>query len=1041
MARRRSRGPKVPGKRTRPGKSAAAKAARAPDAAAVRTQPTAPARKAVLAAVPREVDPPAPAPETPQAERGTETPRARSDRFRRWAFPAALLAVAVGALVIGRPWAPAEEESPASPPEGVATYEGETVRLTLEAGSAQPPENVRAELWIEGETEPIARHDGALPIDLRAPRGRALMLLVEAPGRVRFAERITLSRERTIRIPLGEGAALRGVAVDERGAPIEGASILLRRDDGPASPWTAGTDETGSFDIDTLMPGTYRLEAIARGYARAVRNGVDPGERIRLVLERVGLVAGRVVRPDGSGADRATVVIAGSGLWPARQVQAGENGRFRLEAIPPGIYEVRAHEGDLVAEPRRGLTVEPGQPAFLTFSLSPGVPLSGIVRDSISADPIEGAEITVSAEALDASPRAVTSGADGRFAVRGLQSGPHRVSAFAEGYVPVASIEWEPGRPLELDLEPAASISGVVLDERRQPIEGATIEVLGESDENQPVALGPGSSFRESVFAAQLAPAELPPLEVVAGPVPPIPITPFVEGLVPSAPAPAEVRISASFLSDAEGRFHVAGIPPGHVQVVARRSGRAPGSTARIYVTAGVERDDVELVLPPAGSLRGTVRDERGEGVEAVLVEVRSDRDPNPRVAVTDDRGEFSLDDVFGELTITALPQGRPAVRASVSVASGREAVIELRLEGELHALHGRVLDAAGFPISSAQVRVFSLRADAPFQRTLFSDGDGTFVAPNLPAPPWRLEASDPAYAPGSLDVISSEREISIVLRAGARVSGSLLDDSTGEPLHAGRVILTRDSFPPEQIETRSGAAGDFLFARVRSGSWTLRASTPDHREIEHRFEVTERSREPVDVELDALRLTATGWLEGTVVDALGAPIARARISLADVESGPVAETDPQGNFVLRGVVEGTVEVLARHPAAGEGRSRTTRVFAGQGTPGVLVHLSERFDPERAQSLPGRRRGVALIATGSREVRVSRVVPGSSAERSGLREGDVLLEIDGTVPTSASHAARLLAGAVGVPAIVRAQRGEETATLVIDRESWLPPVD
>src|SRR5690606_2409702 len=138
---------------------------------------------------------------------------------------------------------------------------------------------------------------------------------------------------------------------------------------------------------------------------------------LRLTLERVGLVGGRAVLPDGSGAEGATIVIAGSGIWPARQVEADAEGRFRITDVPPGVYEVRASSGDLVAEPRRGLDVEPGSPAYLTFALVDGVALRGIIRDSVSGRPIAGASVSVSTEELDVAPRATTSGDDGRFTV------------------------------------------------------------------------------------------------------------------------------------------------------------------------------------------------------------------------------------------------------------------------------------------------------------------------------------------------------------------------------------------------------------------------------------------------------------------------------------------------------------------------------------------------------------------------------------------------------------------------------------------------
>src|SRR5690606_32913013 len=206
------------------------------------------------------------------------------------------------------------------------------------------------------------------------------------------------------------------------------------------------------------------------------------------------------------------------------------------------------------------------------------------------------------------------------------------------------------------------------------------------------------------------------------------------------------------------------------------------------------------------------------------------------------------------------------------------------------------------------------------------------------------------------------------------------------------------------------------------------------HLAFERTVEIVDRGRGgPDDVELDPIRLAPAGRLEGTVIDALGAPIAHARVF---VDGGPSTETDARGEFVLRGLPAGTMVARASHPAAGEGESAVVRILPGRETVGVVLRLSERFDPERAASLPGRRRGVALVVGGGRgAVRIRHVVAGSHAERAGLREGDVIEAIDGVEPEGAAHAAQLLRGASGVPAILAVRRGDERAVLVVERES------
>lgn len=963
---------------------------------------------------------------------------ARRNDHRSWlAASIALLLAALSSTLLW-PWqgTGVSSERRAPSPETSLSTEARSV-LRLLAGSSNPPAAVTAVAYVDGEA--LSSVEGSLPLDLPVPRGGHVLVVVDAPGRARFVQQVAPEEGRSLRIPLPPGARLSGVAVDERGSPVVRATVRVERADGSiALPWATVTDEEGRFSFDTLFEGAYHLDLWAPGHASISRPDVETGaEPLRVTMERVATVAGRVVNPDGSPADRARVVIAGSGLWPARQVETDERGHFRFSAIPPGVYEVRTFSDRAVADPRRGLVVEPGGRSFLTFSLREGVVLHGLVLDH-AAHPIAGAEITVAGDTLDAAPRTTTTDRRGRFRVSGLTEHAHRVSVFAEGFVPVAARTWAPGERLEFRLEPAATIAGIIVDENLQPVEGARIEIFGEDERQQPVTLTADRGFRAAVFASQqsagsLGPSTLAPmaLEVTTGPIPPIPLPNGAEAALTVPETPLETRLARAHVSDAHGRFRVEGVPPGHIQVVARRDGLASASTRRIYVGSGAVRDNIEIMLAPAGRLVGRVVDDRDQGIEGVLLEIRSDQEPYPRVTFSDDRGDFELDSVVGELIVTALPQNQPAARARAEVAPRGEAHLEIRLEGDLVRLRGRTVDSRGFPIESVQLTVSSLRADAPYRRTLWSSGDGTFEVSGLPAPPLRIEGDDPRWAPARVDVFETEHEIQVVLSEGVRVSGSVFDGDH-EPVEA-EVELHRDDLPPEIFTARTSGDGTFSFDRVRPGDWSLRIRSPDH--LVHLSAVSvERGRPRT---LDPIHLEPAGSIEGTVVDALGTPIARATVGSAD--GLPSTRTDADGRFRLGGLEDGELDVWATHPAAGEGVQEGIRVYRGRETPGIVIHLSDRFDPERADSLPSRRRGVALIPARRGDVLVvGRVIAGSGAERAGLRSGDVLLEIDGEVPSTARDATRLLAGAPSVPALLRIRRGTREARLVVDRDTWLP---
>lgn len=912
----------------------------------------------------------------------------------------------------------------------------DTVTLTLEIEGTVPEGPVR--IWATVGDATLLEARGRLPFPLAVPRGQTVAVLVEAPGRGRFYRRVVRDEDGELAIGLPPGETLAGVVVDERGEPVPNARVEAMREDVAQPAWLATADAEGRFEIDTLLTGSHRVQAGAEGYGTAVRAGIEPGE-LRLVIERAGIVAGRVLDPEGLPAEGAEVQIAGSGLWPARVTTSGDGGRFVLSGVPPGIYEVRARREGLVADPRRGIEVDPASRVFLTFHLEEGARLTGIISDADTGEPVDGASIIAAAEALDVAPRAAVSGEDGRFVIAGLRGVPHRVSVTAPGYVPATAVEWSPGSPLEIALVPGGTLIGVVLDEDRQPIAGAHLEVLGDSD-GQPVALDERQGFASAVFQSQLSPLPFGggSLPVTTGPVPPIPIDGPVgelgDTLAPLAPLPrVEGEQRMGFVTDEEGRFRIDGVPPGHVQIVARADGFASTATDRLFVSAGQTVDELELILPPAGELHGRVLDHRGDGLEGVLVEVRSDREPHPRVAFTDQTGAFSLAAVVGELAVTAMPNGQPAARARAEVTPGGRADVTLQLEGELHTLRGRTVDARGFPVSAVQVSLVSLRSDAPHRRTVWSEADGTFQITGLPAPPWRLEASEVGHAPARLDVFGADEEVQLPLERAAHVSGQLLDDYTGEPVLAA-VELVRDVLPAERMTARTDAEGRFRFRRVRAGEWTLSVRSDAHLAADVAVTLEDDRRGPNDLALEPTRLTPAGRIEGTVVDALGHTVARARVWVGELST----RSDSDGTYVLRGLAEGSVTPSASHPACGEVEAAPVRILEGRETLGVVLHLPERFDPERAATLEGRRRGVALeLRADGDAVLVARAIDGSRAARVGLREGDRLLVIDGEEVGDVRSATRALAGPVGVPAILRVQRDDFVTDLLVDREVWL----
>ncbi|WP_236605422.1 carboxypeptidase regulatory-like domain-containing protein [Sandaracinus amylolyticus] len=840
---------------------------------------------------------------------------------------------------------------------------------------------------------------------------------------------------------------LAGRVVDPEGRGVPEARVQAVREDVDGDVMRevrSGAD--GAFVLSELPTGRWTLRASASGFGASatVRDVPGSSEALVLTIAPVARVAGQVMGIDGAPVSGAEIVLAGSGVWPARTMQTGADGRFVLEDVPPGVYEVQAHASTGAAPPRRGLVIEAGGRAYLTFHLEPGATMVGQVIDGETDAPIAGAQIVVAEGELAIAPRALRSNGEGAFRVAGLASGDHHVTVHAEGYVPVVGARWTPGEPLRLTMERGAVLSGIVLDARRRPVEGARLEVLGESGDRQPIAMdGASVAFRAEVFRAHEQalgagpPASLGALEVTSD-VPPIPLAPAayeapVELASTSAPAaPRMGAIASGFVTASDGTFRIEGVPPGHVQLVARKAGFAPGSSERVWVGAGRERDRIEIVLEPSGRIEGEVVDERGDEVASAMIEHRSDAEPWPRVTVSDASGRFVLEDVAGAVTIRANVAGRAPVQVRVDVSAGGRERVRVVLPAPGPSIEGRTVDERGREVASVQVRVESMAPGESAPRVVFSDERGRFAIDDAPPGPWRVSADHADYAQGDpVDLDTIEGELRVVVRAGANVRGRVVDAMSGEAIEGASIVIERAEGPPLSRDTRSDAEGSFVIPRAVPASYVATVSAPGF--AAWRGEIAVSATRGGEIELDAIELTPGARLEGEVVDALGAVVRGASVSV-DGDPARATRTDAHGRFVLDGLGEGSFVILAAHPAAGE-VTRTIQVRAMRDPSAIVMRLPQRYDPDEAASERAIRRGVAIeVEDGDGVVRVSSA--SGRAGQAGLRAGDVLLAIDGELVEHAEDAERLLRGADGVSAVLDLEREGEPFRVRVAREAW-----
>jgi hypothetical protein len=196
-------------------------------------------------------------------------------------------------------------------------------------------------IGVRDRTGSVTGVDGAYRID-GLEKGEYEIVALSRAGDVLAGEHVLLETDTELDLEV-PGGRLSGWVLEEDGdRPIEGATVRVTGSGLPAVLRTAVTDASGSFVVDDLAHGEYRVAANAPGRSPAqdkvsVVDSVPGTVTLRLGPDQATVLVVR--EPDGLPARNVFIMSSHGGLTgPSLYVGCAEDGRCEVRDLPAGVW-------------------------------------------------------------------------------------------------------------------------------------------------------------------------------------------------------------------------------------------------------------------------------------------------------------------------------------------------------------------------------------------------------------------------------------------------------------------------------------------------------------------------------------------------------------------------------------------------------------------------------------------------------------------------------------------------------------------------------
>ena len=597
------------------------------------------------------------------------------------------------------------------------------------------------------------------------------------------------------RLPPLPHATVEGWVVDSGGAPVAGVDLLASPSYDPADDarWErVGRSDSEGRVVWTRAPtGTYLTTrpALAGHRGETLRiSPLDGGERrdrLRWRLKPLLRGVGRVVDLGDRPVAGATVDWIDAALEAelergsstrSRSAVLGravtdQDGRFEVVDLFAGSFDLEARASGFAPLRVRGVEIPEldGELDLGTLVLAPGSTLEGRVVEP-DGDAVPGARLWISEQAPgrsswvpDRDPDAIAD-ADGRFALgeRPADETLWLIVGADHHVTRVRGAITLPSEPIEVVLEPASTVRGVVLGPDRSPVTAGQVRLRPER--------------------------------------------------TPSPVADDGLRFPRMVGLDQDGGFELQGVPAGRMTLEVTSTGFLDARVEGIEVPEAGQVEGLEILLEEGASLRGSVTDVSGAPLRGltVQIETRQGTWTTSTSVFTDAEGRYRHQGLeTGPVRVVFRTRTGHSESRHFEIEPG-DNVLDWRLEEEPGVeVSGRTLAADGSVWGGAWVHLEALTPPPTGNRShnTRSRDDGSFALRNVPPGEYRLWATpgvagwagDRKVTIGDSDV----RDLAVRVSEGKTITGRVLGLAGDEMARVSiRALYSSDEVRPDYSGT-----------------------------------------------------------------------------------------------------------------------------------------------------------------------------------------------------------------------------------------------